>query len=167
MCVLTFSTTLVRNVSHSKNNWARYDKKCILVFMYSTRYSWPILMKLEFSRQNLEKYSSIKLHANSPNGSLVVPYGTDGQTWQLTVAFHNFANAPKKHKQMHLHISPDHPSAEPHGITSQKTAYNINKTLLFEIRKVKTKLEDDFKLLAAKQMVKEYNGIQYSPCIVL
>jgi hypothetical protein len=124
-------------------------------------------MKLEFSRQNLEKYSTIKLHANTPNGGPVVPYGTDGQTWQLIVAFHNFPNAPNKHRQKHLHISPDHPSAELHGITSQKTAHNINERLLFEIRKVKTKLEDDFKLLAAKQMVKEYKGMQYSPRIVL
>jgi hypothetical protein len=105
MCVLTFSTTSVRNVSHSKINRERYDKKCILVSMYSTRYSCPILMKLEFSRQNSEKYPGIKLHANSPNGNRVFPYETDGQIRQLIVAFHNFANGPDKHKQKHLHIS--------------------------------------------------------------
>ena len=33
MCVLIFSTTFVWNISHSKKNLARYDKKCILVFM--------------------------------------------------------------------------------------------------------------------------------------
>jgi len=119
------------------------------------RYSCPVLMKLEFSRQNFEKYSSINLNANSPIGGRVVPYRTDGQTWQLIVAFHDFASAPNehKHKQKHLHISPDHPPAELHGITSQKTAYsyNINERLLFEIRKVKTKLEDDFKLCWQQQ----------------
>ena len=135
--------------------------------MDSTRYSCPILMKPEFSRQNLEKYSSIKLHANLPNGSRVFPYGTDGQTLQLIVALHNFANAPNKHKQKHLHTSPHHPSAELHGITSQKTAYNTNERMLFEIRKVRTKLEDDFKLLAAKQMVKEFIRIEHSPRIGL
>jgi hypothetical protein len=33
MCVLIFSTTSVRNISHYKNNLARYDKRCLLVFM--------------------------------------------------------------------------------------------------------------------------------------
>ena len=34
--------------------------------MYSTRYSQQILMKPEFSRQILEKVSSIKCHQNRP-----------------------------------------------------------------------------------------------------
>jgi len=38
MCFLIFSTTFVWNISHSKKNWARYDKKCILVFIYGTLY---------------------------------------------------------------------------------------------------------------------------------
>jgi hypothetical protein len=60
------------------------------------------------------------------------------------------------HKQKHIYIPPDHPSAEIHGITSRKITYNINERMLFEIRKVKTKSEDDFKLLAAKQTVTDY-----------
>jgi hypothetical protein len=28
MCDLIFSTTFVRNISHSKKKWTRYDKKC-------------------------------------------------------------------------------------------------------------------------------------------
>jgi small basic protein len=41
MCVLIF----VCNISHSKN-WARYDQKCILVFVWSTCDYCQILMKL-------------------------------------------------------------------------------------------------------------------------
>ena len=33
MCVLTISKIFVWNISHCKKNWAKYDKKCILVFM--------------------------------------------------------------------------------------------------------------------------------------
>jgi len=33
MGVLIFSTTFVRNISHSKKKWATYDKKWIFVFM--------------------------------------------------------------------------------------------------------------------------------------
>ena len=36
MSFLTFSTTFVWNISHSKKNTARCDLKCILVFVYST-----------------------------------------------------------------------------------------------------------------------------------
>jgi hypothetical protein len=33
MCVLIFSTVFVWHISHSKKNRARYDQKCILVFI--------------------------------------------------------------------------------------------------------------------------------------
>ena len=53
MCVLIFSTTFVRNISHSRKEWARYDQKRPVVFMYSTvQYSTGcscmIVIKLTF-----------------------------------------------------------------------------------------------------------------------
>jgi len=33
MCVLIFCTTFVWNISHSKQNWARYDQNCVSVCM--------------------------------------------------------------------------------------------------------------------------------------
>jgi len=56
-------------------------------------------MKLEFSRQILEKYSNVKFHENPSKGSRVVSCGrthTDRRTdmTKLTVGFRNFANAP-------------------------------------------------------------------------
>jgi hypothetical protein len=60
-----------------------------------------ILNKLEFYRQILENPSNIKFHGSPSSGSGVVPCGrTDGrrrdrQVTKITVAFRNFANAPK------------------------------------------------------------------------
>jgi len=55
MCVLIFCTNFVRDVFHSKTNWARYDQKCVLVFMWSTGWYCPVLMKLQFSPNIFEK----------------------------------------------------------------------------------------------------------------
>jgi hypothetical protein len=43
--------------------------------MQSTRYTSQISIKLEFSRQILEKYSNITFHENPSSGSRVVPCG--------------------------------------------------------------------------------------------
>jgi hypothetical protein len=53
MC-FDFQYHFVTNISHSKKNLARYVHKYILVFMYSTCYSFQIVTKLEFSRHNFE-----------------------------------------------------------------------------------------------------------------
>jgi len=84
MCVLSFSTKFVCNIFHYNKNWARYDHKCLVVFMWSTRYSYVILMQLEFSRQFLQKYSSTNFHEILPMGTkLFHKYRrTDGQTWR-------------------------------------------------------------------------------------
>jgi len=77
MCVLIFST-FVCNICQPKKHRERYDKKCILVFMYNTRYSCRIVMKLGFSRQILEN-THTKFHENPFSGSRVVPCG---QKWR-------------------------------------------------------------------------------------
>ena len=59
MCVFISSTTFARYISHSKKKWARYDQKCISVFMLTSRHSCPILLKLELSRQIFEKKTQI------------------------------------------------------------------------------------------------------------
>ena len=50
-------------------------KKRLLVFMLSAHYARPILMKVEFSRQLIEKCSNIKFHKNPSSGSRVVQFG--------------------------------------------------------------------------------------------
>jgi hypothetical protein len=57
-----------------------------------------VRLKHEFSRQILEKYSSVKFNENPPGGYRVVSCGrTEGQAdmTKLIVAFRNFVNAPK------------------------------------------------------------------------
>jgi hypothetical protein len=70
--------------------------------MANTRYPCPILTKLEFSRQIIEKYSNIELYENPSSGRQVVPcertyVHADGRTdmTNVIVAFRNFADASK------------------------------------------------------------------------
>ena len=94
MCVLIQSTVFVCNISCSKKKWVRYDQKCVLVFMQSTRYSCPILI-FEFSRNIFEKSSNIKFHENQYSGSQVVPCGRTDGCDEANNRFSQFANAPK------------------------------------------------------------------------
>ena len=64
-CVLNFSTPFVWNVSRSRKSWTKCDPKCILDFKYSTRYSYPIVMKLQFS---LDRFKKKNTHIKSPEG---------------------------------------------------------------------------------------------------
>jgi hypothetical protein len=77
LCFLTFYITFVRNISLSKN-------MCVMVFMSSTLYSRPILMKLEVSRQIFEKSSNVKFHENNSSGSQVVPCGQMDRRTHMT-----------------------------------------------------------------------------------
>jgi hypothetical protein len=90
-----FSTTFVPDISHAKKKSAKYDKKCVLVFTHSSRYSCQILTKLQISRQIFEKYSNIKFHENPSSGSRAVPCGQTDMA-NLTVAFRNIPNALKR-----------------------------------------------------------------------
>jgi hypothetical protein len=82
------------NISHSKENWARYDQKRIAVFMWSIRYSCQILTKLEFSRQIFEIHISNFMKIRPVRTEL---YHADRRTdtTKLIVAFRSFA---KEHK---------------------------------------------------------------------
>jgi hypothetical protein len=92
-----FPTTFIWNISHSKNS-AGYCHKFENVFKWKTRYSFPILTKLESSQHTFVTSSNIKFHQNPSIGRRVVPYiHTYRQAdMKLIVVFHNFVNGPKK-----------------------------------------------------------------------
>ena len=74
--VLSFSTTFVRNIFHSKKNSARYHK-WKQVFMWSSRYACQILNKPELPQQIFEKkYTQIQ---NFMKIRPVISMRTDGQ----------------------------------------------------------------------------------------
>jgi len=104
MCVLFFSTTLMWNSSHSTAKWARYSHKFILVFRKSTRYSYRILIKLEFFTQIFEKYSNIKLHENSSSGSRVGPCGQADRHNEANSRFSRFYERGKKPQRVYQFV---------------------------------------------------------------
>jgi hypothetical protein len=90
LCILIFSTNFAWHISHSQKNWARYDYKCMLIFMPSARYSCPILIKLEFSSQIFEKYLNTKLYENPSGGSWVLPCGQTDRQDEASSRFSQF-----------------------------------------------------------------------------
>jgi len=42
MCVVICSTNIFWIISGSKKKWAKYDQKCVMVFMKIASYSWKI-----------------------------------------------------------------------------------------------------------------------------
>ena len=95
--VLIFPPNSVWNISHSKNNSARYYHKCTQVLLKSTRYSCRILIKHEFSRQIFKEFSNIRLHENRASRRRVFPVWWKDTTDLIKVklAFFNIVNAPK------------------------------------------------------------------------
>jgi hypothetical protein len=68
------------NFSHFNNNWARYDKKFILVFVQSTLYSCEILINFEIFQLIFQQYSNMKFIKILRKRSRVFPCGEDRRT---------------------------------------------------------------------------------------
>ena len=94
-CVLWFFQQIL---SKPCLNLRRTEQDMIKNVYWCTRYSCLILIKLEFSRHDFEKFSNTKFHENPFSMSRVVTCGrTVGRTdmTKLIVAFRNFAKAPQ------------------------------------------------------------------------
>jgi len=96
-CVLIFSTNFVWNISHTKENWARYYHKYRHVFITSTCYSCQVLMKLEFSLSNFRKILKYQIWWKfvqcKPNCSGLTNRETNRT--KLIIDIRNFSRAPK------------------------------------------------------------------------
>jgi hypothetical protein len=74
----------------------------IIINVHRSSCEVPVIVVRFYSNLNFldrffDKYSNIKFHENPFSGSRVVPRGrTDRRNEAITVAFRNFANAPKK-----------------------------------------------------------------------
>jgi hypothetical protein len=74
-------------------------KKCIVLHVKCPLFLSNFNENWIFSTDFQKKISNIKFHEKPSSGSRVVPYGlTDGRTdvTKLIIAFHSFANAPKR-----------------------------------------------------------------------
>jgi len=69
----------------------RYDQKILVVFMYSTRYACPILMKLEFSRQFSKNNQISDFMKIPPVGAELFFHRTDGCMDRHGVVYSRFS----------------------------------------------------------------------------
>ena len=80
--LLNFLYSCCWNIAHFKKR-ARYDKKCILAYMYST----PLFLSdfnetANFSQQIFGKYRNTRLHGKSVQWGLSCSMRTDRRTWR-------------------------------------------------------------------------------------
>ena len=97
ICLWIISAKFIWNISYSKKNWVRYEQKCIFVFMWSVRYTWLILIKLEFLdifSKNTQISSFMKICPVAAEFQATNRWA-DIQTGNLIVAFRKISNAPK------------------------------------------------------------------------
>jgi hypothetical protein len=99
VCVLIFSTTLVRHVFSFQEEFGE-----ILSYMYVclhviTSYSCRILMKHELFRPIFEKYPNIKFKENPSIGSQTVPCGQTDRHDEANIRFSQFCESARAYNR--------------------------------------------------------------------
>ena len=101
ICVSTFSSTSVWNISHSKS-WARYDWMCnaLLVkyplFLLNFNKTWNISQIISTDFRKIRKYQISWKSVYWESSCSVGAVGWKTDMAKLIVAFGNFANAPNR-----------------------------------------------------------------------
>jgi hypothetical protein len=90
-CVLIFSVTFVWKISHSMKNWARYDNKSVLVFIWNARYYCQSLMELRIFLSDL--FCNMKFHENPSSGRRIVPHGQTDKYDEAKSCFQQFCKS--------------------------------------------------------------------------
>jgi len=98
-CVFIFSTTFVRNISHSKNNSARYYHTCTYIgiqvnysfFLSDFNEAW--IFWADFRK--IPEYQILRKSVQWEPSCMRTDGRTDRQTQKHDETFRNFANAPK------------------------------------------------------------------------
>ena len=96
MCVLILPTNSVWKFSHPEKNSGRYIRICTEVFMYSTRYSCHILMKIEFSCQIFKKIRNYQILWKSLSWKLSCCMRADRQAGRRDKANSRFSRFCKR-----------------------------------------------------------------------
>jgi hypothetical protein len=79
VCVLSFSTMFIWNISQSQEKSARYYHKHIYIFIESTCYSYQILKKYGFSQQISKKILKYQISRKSAQWELSCSKRIDGR----------------------------------------------------------------------------------------
>jgi hypothetical protein len=92
ICTLVLSTTFISSISHSKKNWARYDKKVdwssskVPLFLSDFNETWIFF--------GIFSKTTKQFHENPSGGSRVISCGR-ADVKKLIVTFQKCTNAPK------------------------------------------------------------------------
>jgi len=95
-CVFIFPATFVRNISHSKKKWARYDTNVYWSWCKVTdilvRFSWNLTFQDRFSKEKAQMWNLMKIR---PAGTKSFHKDVQTDMTKLILAFRNFAKAPR------------------------------------------------------------------------
>ena len=105
MCVLIFSTTFVRNISHFKKNSARYDQKIYIGLQVKCRLLLSDCNETWILMPVFRRILKYQISWNSVQWKPSCSMRTDGRTdmTKLTVAIRKLAHAPKSSCKSHRH----------------------------------------------------------------
>jgi hypothetical protein len=121
---------------HSKENWARYDQNCVLVFIRSTRYScqifgktwidiWYMFVNCKWVATQWQLYNTL-VHTNNTQNDTKPTIHSTTQNLRKIQKFWNsagrlFRQIFQKHSNIKFHENPCSGSRVPCGLRDRRT----------------------------------------------